>query len=204
METEEQVVTRIVGISGNVKAPSRTSALVAALLGEIEQRIGIAGRHIDLAQSAPALFRALRADQLDDEGLEIVRAVETADILVVASPVYRASYTGALKHLFDLVDYRSLTGKPVINAATGGNPLHGLMPDTQLRPLFAFFRTLTLSTSIYALESDFEGYAVSSAHLEQRIKTAADELANILGRATHAVVDFPAAATAATRKEGAA
>lgn len=197
---------RIVGISGNVKAPSRTSALVAALLGEIEQRIGVKGRHIDLAQSAPVLFRALRADQLDDEGIEIVNAVESADILVVASPVYRASYSGALKHLFDLVDYRSLTGKPVIVGATGGNPLHGLMPDQQLRPLFAFFRTLTLSTSIYALESDFENYAIGSSHLEQRIKTAADELANLLGRTTRTIIEFPAVTTTAQhiRKGGAA
>lgn len=189
---------RIVGISGNVKAPSRTSALVAALLREIERRTGIGGRHIDLAQAAPVLFRSLRADQLDDQGLELVGAVENADVLVVASPVYRASYSGALKHLFDLVDYRSLTGKPVILAATGGNPLHGLMPDQQLRPLFAFFRTLTLSTSIYAVESDFENYAVASPHLEQRVKSAADELANILGRTTGAVVDFPATAAVLT------
>jgi FMN reductase len=109
--------------------------------------------------------------------------------------VYRASYSGALKHLFDLVDYRSLTGKPVIVAATGGNPLHGLMPDTQLRPLFAFFRTLTLSASIYALEADFENYTVASAHLEQRIKSAAEELAGLLGKATHSVVDFPTTAS---------
>lgn len=184
--------SRIIGISGNVKTPSRTSALVAAVLGEIERRCGLTTRHIDLAYSAPALFRALRADQLDDEGREIVETVENADVLVVGSPVYRASYTGALKHLFDLVDYRSLTGTPVVLAATGGSPLHGLMPDHQLRPLFAFFKAQTLPSPIYALETDFENNVVASAELERRITAAVEELAIHLDRAASPVVDFPA------------
>lgn len=174
---------RIVGISGNVKAPSRTSALVAAMLRGIESRFGATTRHIDLADSAPALFRALRADQLDDEGLEIVRAVETADVLVVGSPVYRASYSGALKHLFDLVHFEALTGKPVVLAATGGTPLHGLMTDHQLRPLFGFFKALTLPTTVYALESDFAAYTISNPDIRKRINAALRELEAVLPQA---------------------
>lgn len=174
---------RIVGISGNVKAPSRTSALVAAMLRGIESRFGATTRHIDLADSAPALFRALRADQLDDEGLEIVRAVETADVLVVGSPVYRASYSGALKHLFDLVHFEALTGKPVVLAATGGTPLHGLMTDHQLRPLFGFFKALTLPTTVYALESDFAAYTISNPDIRKRINASLRELEAVLPQA---------------------
>ncbi|CCM78444.1 FMN reductase [Rhizobium mesoamericanum] len=174
---------RIVGISGNVKAPSRTSSLVAAVLRQIESRFGSSGRHIDLAVSAPALFRALRVDQLDEEGTEIVRAVESADVLVVGSPVYRASYSGALKHLFDLVHYEALAGKPVILAATGGTPLHGLMIDHQLRPLFSFFKALALPTSVYALESDFNSYAVASSDIQKRIRAAVHELELIVPHA---------------------
>lgn len=174
---------RIVGISGNVKAPSRTSALVASILRGIESRFGAATRHIDLADSAPVIFRALRADQLDDEGQEIVRAVETADVLVVGSPVYRASYSGALKHLFDLVHFESLIGKPVILAATGGTPLHGLMTDHQLRPLFGFFKALTLPTTVYALESDFVAYTISNPEIRKRINATLRELEAVLPQA---------------------
>jgi FMN reductase len=172
----------IVGISGNVRAPSRTSGLVGAILQELAKRDWLTTRQIDMVDAAPVLFRALRSDQLDDAGREIVDAVENADALVVGSPVYRASYTGALKHLFDLVDYRALTSRPVILAATGGTPLHGLMPDHQLRPLFAFFKALPLSTPIYGLETDFEGYSVSSPELRARIVNAANELSTVLQR----------------------
>ena len=175
---------RIVGISGNVKAPSRTSALVASVLRRIESELDLPGRHIDLAVSAPALFRALRADQLDDEGAEIVRAVESADVLVVGSPVYRASYSGALKHLFDLVHYEALIGKPVILVATGGTPLHGLMIDHQLRPLFSFFKALPLPTSVYALESEFDSYAVASPDIQKRIGAAVRDLERSVPHAT--------------------
>lgn len=174
---------RIVGISGNVKAPSRTSALVASVLRGIESRFGATTRHIDLADSAPAIFRALRSDQLDDEGLEIVRAVEAADVLVVGSPVYRASYSGALKHLFDLVHFESLIGKPVVLAATGGTPLHGLMIDHQLRPLFGFFKTLTLPTSVYALENDFAAYTISNPDIRKRINATLRELEVVMPHA---------------------
>ncbi|AHG50045.1 FMN reductase (plasmid) [Rhizobium leguminosarum bv. trifolii CB782] len=157
--------------------------MVGSVLRQIESELGLIGRHIDLSVSAPAIFRALRADQLDAEGAEIVRSVEQADVLIVGSPVYRASYSGALKHLFDLVHYEALIGKPVILVATGGTPLHGLMIDHQLRPLFSFFKALALPTSVYALESEFDSYAVSSPDIQKRIRAAVRELELIVPQA---------------------
>ena len=93
----------VLGISGSVKQPSRTACVVSDILASIEKRASVSVDTIDLAVAAPILFMALRADQLDEAGRRIIDAVEIADVLVVGSPVYRASYTGALKHLFDLV-----------------------------------------------------------------------------------------------------
>ncbi|MBW9064992.1 FMN reductase [Rhizobium herbae] len=167
----------ILGLSGNVKRPSRTASLVESIVSLAVDRLGGRGRIIELVNAAPVLFKALRADQLDEEGRAIIDAVETADVLVVGSPVYRASYTGALKHLFDLVDYRALTGKRIILAATGGTPLHGLMTEHQLRPLFGFFNAFTLPTAIYATEADFSGYEISNPAVDARIQRAVSELA---------------------------
>ena len=83
----------------------------------------------------------------------------------MGTPVYKDSYTGVLKHLFDLVPPNALAGKPVLLAATGGTPPHGLVVDHQLRPLFGFFKALTIPASIFALESDFQGYSVEQAAL---------------------------------------
>lgn len=180
---------KILGISGSVKRPSRTAHLVERIGAAIAGAANVEVDYIDLADAAPVLFRALRADQLDKAGRAIIDAVEAADVLVVGSPVYRASYTGALKHLFDLVDFRALQGRRVILAATGGTPLHGLMLEHQFRPLFGFFGAVTVPTTVYAVEADFTEYALSSPAVEARIKRAVAELFDLLPAATRAAGD---------------
>lgn len=170
----------VLGISGSVKQPSRTARVVSDILASIERRVSVSVDTIDLAVAAPILFRALRADQLDEAGRRIIDAVEVADVLVVGSPVYRASYSGALKHLFDLVDFRALQGKRVVLAATGGTPLHGLMLEHQFRPLFGFFGAVTVPTTVYAVEADFNGYTLSNPVVEARIERAVAELMDLL------------------------
>ena len=170
----------VLGISGSVKQPSRTARVVSDILASIERRASVSVDTIDLAVAAPILFRALRADQLDEAGRRIIDAVEVADVLVVGSPVYRASYTGALKHLFDLVDFRALQGKRVVLAATGATPLHGLMLEHQFRPLFGFFGAVTVPTTVYAVEADFNGYTLSNPVVEARIERAVAELMDLL------------------------
>lgn len=170
---------KIIALSGNVKKQSRTASLVGIAADRLRQRIGGQVQSIELVDAAPVLFRALRADQLDTEGKAIIATVEDADVIVVGSPVYRASYSGALKHLFDLVDYRALAGKRVILIATGGTPLHGLMLEHQLRPLFGFFNALTVPTAIYALEADFTDYELTNPEVLERLDRAVEELAAI-------------------------
>ena len=165
----------IVGVSGSVTRPSRTTALVRAIVGSIVERGPYRSDIIELADAAPHLFSALTPYQLAGRAREIVEAVEQADLLVVATPVYRASMSGALKHLFDLVDHRGFIGKPVVLAATGGSLLHGLVTEHQLRPLFGFLNALTLPTTVYAVESDFEDYQIATAKVRERIERVAEE-----------------------------
>jgi FMN reductase len=68
----------------------------------------------------------------------------------------------------------------VLVAATGGSPLHGLVTEHQLRPLFGFFNALTLPTAIFALESDFQNYRIDKPELLARVKRAAAEFVELL------------------------
>lgn len=164
---------KVLGISGSLSQPSRTTALVRAILTRFDQQAET--RLVELAVEAPALFATLPKGPREPRAAALIQAVETADLLVVGSPIYRASYTGALKHLFDLVDHRALEGTPVLLCATGGTALHGLMPDHQLRPLFSFFKAITIPTAVYALESDFDDRALRSIPVSERIDRAAAE-----------------------------
>jgi FMN reductase len=165
----------IVGIAGSVRQPSRTTSLVAAVLDGIGARIGGQGRLIELADRGASFFDALSRDAMNERARAIVEAIEDADILVVGTPVYRASYTGLFKHVFDLVHHEALIGTTVVLTATGGSPLHGLVMEHQLRPLFAFFRAHTVPSAVYATEADFDRYELTSTSVRERVQRAADE-----------------------------
>lgn len=168
-------MVKVLGISGSVNRPSRTASLVGEILDQLGQDPVFETRLIELSEAAPVLFSTLRREDLHGRSAEIVKSVEQADLLVVGTPVYRASYTGALKHLFDLVHHRYFIGKPVILAATGGTPLHGLVTEHQLRPLFGFLNALSLPTAIYAVEQDFSEYKINNPVVRQRIERAVAE-----------------------------
>jgi FMN reductase len=186
----------IVGVSGSVTRPSRTTALVNEIVDRIASKLDYEVRLIELVDHAPDLFAALTPNKLEGRGREIVELVQNADLLVVGTPVYRASMTGALKHLFDLVDHRSFVSKPVVVAATGGSLLHGLITEHQLRPLFGFLNALTLPTTVYAVESDFENYQVATAKIHDRIDRIVEEATLQLSRLDHHIGARRIAATA--------
>ena len=93
----------IVGIAGSVRQPSRTTSLVAAVLDAIGDQVGYRGQLIELADGDTTFFDALSRDAMNERARATIAAIEGADILVVGTPVYRASYTGLFKHMFDLV-----------------------------------------------------------------------------------------------------
>jgi FMN reductase len=167
----------IVGIAGSVTRPSRTTSLVSEILEKLAARVDAEVSMIELADSAPDFFAALTPDKLVGRGRALLTAIETADLLVIGTPVYRASLSGALKHVFDLVDHRAFVGKPVALAATGGSLMHGLVTEHQLRPLFGFLNALTLPTTVYAVESDFQNYALTNTRISERIARLVEEAA---------------------------
>ena len=148
---------RIVGLSGNLTRPSKTRALVEAIVGRVAGRFDATGVVFDLRDFAPSLGNATRRIDLDPDADRALAAVTDADLLVVASPVYKGSYTGLFKHLFDLLEPGCLAGKPVLLAATGGGDRHALVIEHQLRPLFGFFEAATLGTGVYACRAGLHG-----------------------------------------------
>ncbi|MDR6957654.1 FMN reductase [Pseudomonas brassicacearum] len=164
----------VVAVSGSVQQPSRTLVLLNALVERLGQQLPIEVRLIELARIGPQFAGVLRREALPAAVQEDLRAIESADLLIAASPVYRASYTGLFKHLFDFVHHEALKNVPVLLAATGGSDRHALIIDHQLRPLFGFFQALSLPVGVYASEADFTHYQVSSAQVLERIERAVE------------------------------
>lgn len=163
---------RVVGVSGSLHEPSRTTALVRAILDEVEERAGSETSLIEVARLGPSFAGALRRDEVAPEVEQALQLIESADLLVAASPVYRASFTGLFKHLFDFVGQYELVGTPVLVAATGGGERHALILEHQLRPLFGFFQALTLPLGVYASDTDFDDYRLASPEVRRRVSQA--------------------------------
>ncbi len=143
-------------------------------------------RLVELGQLAPQLAGATWRSHLPETVERELAAVEQADILVVATPVFRGAYTGLFKHFFDFIHQDALIDKPVLLAATGGSERHALMIDHQLRPLFSFFQARTLPLGVYATDQDFLDYRPHNEALIQRATLAVQRALPLIGLTRHA------------------
>jgi FMN reductase len=186
---------RLVGLSSNLQRPSKTRTLVEAILREASSRAPLDARVFDFVDAGSGLGAAWSRDQLSLPARRIVEAIEEADGLIVGSPVYKGSYTGLFKHLFDLVDPAALAGKPVAIAATGGGPRHALVVEHSFRPLFGFFGALQVPVTVYASDGDFTDGALVDEGVRARAAQAGGLLADLL--AHRASAQAPTALAAA-------
>lgn len=174
---------KIVGLSGGLSVPSRTLALVELAVARIASAAGLSFRVDSKVIDVASLehiggLRARPAAGTPEEAA--LQAVETADLLVVGSPVYKGSYSGLFKHFIDLLDYRSLVGVPVALLATGGSDRHALVIEHQLRPLFAFFQAQPLGTGIFFTDREFAEGRVAPGAAEQRFEQLVAEAVHAL------------------------
>ena len=177
---------RLVAVSGGLQRPSKSAALAEYLLDLIADEVPSELHLIELGQLAPQLAGAVWRSQLPETVERELAWVEQADVLVVATPVFRGSYTGLFKHFFDFVHQDALIGKPVLLAATGGSERHALVIDHQLRPLFSFFQARTLPLGVYATDKDFLDYRLQDAALIERATLAVQRALPLLALPRHA------------------
>jgi FMN reductase len=168
---------KIVAVSGSLGTPSKTVTLAARIAAQVATHVDAEVHEVQIAKIGRELGAALNPKELGGDAALAIKVVESADILVVASPMYRATYTGLFKHLFDFVGQDALVDVPVVLSATGGSQLHGLSIDHAFRPLFAFFRAAPTATGVYATDKDFENGELVNPALIQTIERAAWEAA---------------------------
>jgi len=119
-------------VGGSPSRPSRTAALLDDVAAQIENS-GHTATRLDVIELPAAAL--LRADTADPAVRAAIDEVDLADAVVVATPVYRASYSGVLKTFLDVLPQKAFAGKDVLPLATGGTIAHLLSIDYALRPV---------------------------------------------------------------------
>lgn len=139
----------IVNIVGSPSADSRTLALTNTV-GAGLSRQGFEVRTINI-RDLPA--EDLLWGRADSPALrEAFALVERARGVVVATPVYKAAYTGVLKVFLDLLPQFGLRGKIVLPLATGGTIAHVLALDYALRPVLSSLGAMHVVAGLFILD----------------------------------------------------
>jgi FMN reductase len=174
------VTAAVVGLSGSPGQVSRSRTLLELALSALEKQGVAPSRLIDLAQlPADGLLGRREATEVR----EAIQSVLDAGVLVVATPIYRATYSGLLKVFLDLLPQDALAGKVAIPIATGGGQGHLLAVDHGLRPLLASVGALVVATGVYGTDAQFKSGAPEPALID-RIERAALEAASLAAGVT--------------------
>jgi len=179
----------LLGIVGSVSADSRTRTAVEVALDAAADRDGVETDVLHLADYDLDTADGRGIDSYEGDTAAALDLIVEADAYVVGTPVYRGSYSGALKNLLDMVPRGQWQGDvaPFENAAvglvaTGATDHHFLAVDQELRPAFAFFGAHAVGGATYASGDDFDDGELVDADLRERLE--------LLGEAT---VDLAAA-----------
>jgi FMN reductase len=136
-------------VVGNPKPKSRTRA-AAELVAE--KLTGVAPAHvIDVVDLGAGLL-----GWGDPEVARAKEIVKSADSLVVASPTFKATYTGLLKLFLDQFGAGELGGIPTFPLMLGGSPAHALAPELTLRPVLVEIGASCPAPSLYLLDTEYE------------------------------------------------
>jgi FMN reductase len=162
----------LVVVLGSATPPGRLRrALVEALDRVADAEVEL----VDLGELRIAPADGRPPDTLGDDTQATLAAIAQADAVVLATPVYRGSFTGTLKNLLDHVPIEALRDKPVVIVAMGATAHHYLGAERHLRDVLSWFGALTLPTAVYLESADFEDGAPgprAAAELDGAIETA--------------------------------
>lgn len=184
----------ILALAGSPSQRSRSSALLrhaaqllrARGLGIMELGLrDIPAEDLVEGHYTGAAARALRA------------RVATADAVLISTPVYKASFSGGLKAVLDLLDEKALAGKVVLPIATGGSPSHLLALEYGLKPVLSALGARHILAGVYATEKQVliseDGASRIDADVLARLQESIERLAEQVaprGSVAKAAVDL--------------
>ncbi|MCX5193816.1 NADPH-dependent FMN reductase [Streptomyces sp. NBC_00249] len=144
---------KLLALTGSPSTHSRTAVVAEHVLRRLSHS-GFETAHLAVRDLPAADLLSVRRGE--PEIRRALEAVAEADGLVIATPVYKASYTGLLKAFLDLLPQDGLAGKTVLPLATGGSLAHVLTIDYALRPVLAALGARHVTAGRFVLDSSVE------------------------------------------------
>lgn len=169
----------IVTIAGSPAHPSRSSALLSHIRDLLKAR----DLSVDAVNVRELPAEALLYAQYDHPAIVVALAqVAQARAVIIATPVYKAAYTGILKAFLDLLPQRGLAEKIVFPIATGGSPAHLLVIDYALKPVLSALGAQNILSGLYIQDAQIEYKTTFQLEttIEQRLQESLQTLITTL------------------------
>jgi FMN reductase len=139
---------------GSTTPPGRLHRAIEGAIGRAGEA-GVSAELLDLRTLRLGFANGTPIADLDDDTAPTVAAIESARAVILATPIYRGSLTGALKNLLDLTPVPALQGKVVGLVAMGASDHHYLGAERHLRDVLAFFGAVVMPVAVYLTGADF-------------------------------------------------
>jgi len=161
-------------IAGSPAEQSRSTALLDSVSQRLALHGGVAIERLHIRElSAQAL---LLADWAHPAVVRAIDQVARAKAIVVATPVYKAAYSGVLKVFLDLLPQTAMKEKTVLPLATGGSPHHMLALDYALRPVLQSLSARHILPGVYATDSQVALSPAGAYQLSPDIASRLDDV----------------------------
>lgn len=161
----------IVMISGSPSRTSRLNGLIHYAKKHLQDKeLQLEWIHVADLPAEDLIFTRFDSPQIQ----EALRLVENADAILIASPVYKASYTGVLKTFLDLLPQKGLAGKIIFPLFIGGSLAHLLAIDYALKPVLSVLGARELLTGVYVVDTQVKWNGQGTLELEEEVKQRLD------------------------------
>ena len=165
-------MAKVVIISGSPTPTSRLHGVIEVAKSELLQ----AGLEVDWIKVRDIPAEDLLYAKFDSEAIaDASKLVAEADAVFVATPVYKASYTGVLKAFLDLLPQKGLERKIVLPLAVGGTYAHLLAIDYALKPVLSVLGAQNILQGVYVLDKQVTWGEQGQAILDDEISSRLNE-----------------------------
>jgi FMN reductase len=147
-------------VVGNPKPRSRTFLAAHGLAQKLTGRAP--DREFDLVDFGAALL-----DWSDDQVAKAIATVRDSELVIVASPTYKALYTGLLKLFLDRIGGGALAGVTAVPLMLGGDLRHSLAADMLLKPVLVELGANCPTSGLFLIDSEFTASATLEVWLER-------------------------------------
>jgi len=151
---------KLLMLIGAATPPGRLATAVAFAAEAVEDVAAV--DILNLAEVQVEICDGRPLEAYGEATRQAVARIAAAQTVLIAAPVYRASFPGVLKNLLDITPVEALQNKPVGIVAIGGSPHHYLAVDSHLRLVLGWFGALVAPTGIYLTGGDFKDGRLAS------------------------------------------